>query len=160
MNYPDPLPTDSESRTPALEPPAQEASFGDILSQYEEAHRHAEGREQLEGAVVAISDESIFVNIGLKTEGLIPAEEFRDPSGKLDVAVGDKVLVSVKGRSAEGYYMLSKIRVERPKDWSGLEKAFNEKAPIAGAVTGAIKGGVTVDIGVRAFMPASRSGVR
>ncbi len=161
MNYADSLPIESESSAnPAPEPPGKETSFGDILSQYEEAHRHAEGGQNLEGAVVAISDESIFVDVGLKTEGLIPAEEFRDASGKLDIQVGETVLVSVKGRSPEGYYLLSKIRVERPKDWTSLEKAFQEKTPIAGTVTGAVKGGVSVDVGVRAFMPASRSGVR
>ncbi|HWR51627.1 MAG TPA: 30S ribosomal protein S1 [Bryobacteraceae bacterium] len=159
MNYPDSLPTDSETPvTPAPEPSASESSFGDILTQFEESHRQEGERRQ--GAVVTVSDDNIVVDIGLKTEGVIPAEEFRDPSGKMDVAVGDRVVVSVKGRSPEGYYMLSKIKVERPKDWSGLEKAFAEKTAIAGVVSGAVKGGLSVDVGVRAFMPASRSGVR
>jgi len=146
--------------TSASETTTNETSFGDILSQFEENQRHAEAGKSLEGAVVAVSDESVFVNIGLKTEGIIAAEEFRDPSGKLDINVGDHVLVSIKGRTSEGYYQLSKIRVERPKDWSALERAFNERTPIAGVVSAVIKGGVSVDVGVRAFMPASRSGVR
>ena len=66
--------------------------------------------------------------------------------------------VSIKGRDPEGYYELSRIKVERPKDWSALEKAFADKAAIAGVVTAVVKGGVSVDVGVRAFMPASRSG--
>ena len=69
-------------------------------------------------------------------------------------------MVSVKGRDPEGYYQLSRTRVERPTDWASLEKAFADKATIVGTVTGVIKGGVTVDVGVRAFMPASRSGTR
>ena len=73
---------------------------------------------------------------------------------------GDKMPVSIKGRDPEGYYELSRIKVERPKDWSALEKAFADKAPIAGTVTAVVKGGVSVDVGVRAFMPASRSGAR
>jgi small subunit ribosomal protein S1 len=159
MNYPESLPTDPETPVPTTpEPSAVESSFGDILTQFEESHRQ-EG-EKRQGAVVTVSDDNIVVDIGLKTEGVIPAEEFRDPSGKLDVAVGDRVVVSVKGRSPEGYYMLSKIKVERPKDWSALEKAFAEKTAIAGVVSGAVKGGLSVDVGVRAFMPASRSGVR
>src|SRR6202012_4639647 len=63
-------------------------------------------------------------------------------------------------RNEEGYYELSRMRVETPKDWSSLEQAFAQKTAIVGTVTGAVKGGLTVDVGVRAFMPASRSGVR
>src|SRR5262249_15612356 len=65
-----------------------------------------------------------------------------------------------KGRDPEGYYELSRIKVERPKDWSSLEKAFADKAAIAGTITAVVKGGVSVDVGVRAFMPASRSGAK
>src|SRR5206468_1338471 len=68
--------------------------------------------------------------------------------------------VSVKGRNEEGYYELSRLRVEQPKDWSALEQAFADKTVIVGTVTGVVKGGLTVDIGVRAFMPGSRSGAR
>ena len=71
---------------------------------------------------------------------------------------GDKLPVSVKGRDPEGYYQLTRAKVERPTDWAGLEKAFADKATIVGTVTGVIKGGLSVDVGVRAFMPASRSG--
>ena len=74
--------------------------------------------------------------------------------------VGDKLPVSIKGRDPEGYYELSRLKVERPKDWSSLEKAFAEKAAILGTITAVVKGGVSVDVGVRAFMPASRSGAR
>ena len=68
--------------------------------------------------------------------------------------------VTINGRDDEGYYKLSLIHVEQPKDWSSLESAMAEKKTIPGTVTGLIKGGVTVDVGVRAFMPASRSGAR
>jgi small subunit ribosomal protein S1 len=68
--------------------------------------------------------------------------------------------VSIKGRDPEGYYELSRIKVERPKDWSALEKMFADKSAIAGVVSAVVKGGVSVDVGVRAFMPASRSGAR
>jgi small subunit ribosomal protein S1 len=135
-------------------------SFGDILSQYEQSHAHkAEGGGRgLEGTVIAITGESVFLDIGFKTEGIIPLADFRN-AGET-VQPGDKLPVSVKGRDQEGYYELSRVKVERPKDWSSLEKAFADKAPIAGVVTALIKGGVSVDVGVRAFMPASRSGAR
>ena len=82
----------------------------------------------------------------------------RLPAKKLNPATNSPV--SVQGRDPEGYYTLTRFKVERPKDWSALEKAFADKATIVGTVTGAIKGGLSVDIGVRAFMPISRSGAR
>jgi small subunit ribosomal protein S1 len=135
-------------------------SFGDILSQYEQSHSHKaeEGGKGLEGTVIAVSGESVFLDIGYKTEGIIPLADFQN-AGET-VKPGDRVHVSIKGRDPEGYYELSKIKVERPKDWSSLEKAFADKAAIAGMVTGVIKGGLSVDVGVRAFMPASRSGAK
>src|SRR5579872_2153411 len=135
-------------------------SFGDILSQYEQAHSHRpeEGGKGLEGTVIAVSAESVFLDIGFKTEGIIPLADFQRTGDA--VKVGDKLPVTVKGRDTEGYYELSRIKVERPRDWSSLEKAFADKAAIAGTVTGVIKGGLSVDVGVRAFMPASRSGTR
>ena len=68
--------------------------------------------------------------------------------------------MTVKGRDLDGYYELSRFKVERPMDWSALEKAFAEKSAVLGTVTAVVKGGFSVDVGVRAFMPASRSGVR
>jgi small subunit ribosomal protein S1 len=88
---------------------------------------------------------------------VLPVTAFE--AGKVP-AVGDRMLVSSKGRNEEGYYDLSKIRVAQPKDWGSLEAAFEAKAVVAGTVTAVVKGGLTVDVGVRAFMPASRSGVR
>jgi small subunit ribosomal protein S1 len=112
----------------------------------------------LEGTVVTVTDTSVLVDIGLKIEGIIPLEEFTK-AGET-VQRGDKVAVSNKGRGPEGYYELTKLRVERPKDWSSLEKAFADKIPIAGVVSAVVKGGLSVDVGVRAFLPASRSGAR
>ncbi len=112
----------------------------------------------LEGTVIAVTGESVFLDIGFKTEGIIPLADFQ--SAGETVKAGDKIPVSIKGRDPEGYYELSRTKVERPKDWSSLEKAFADKTPIAGVVTAVVKGGVSVDVGVRAFMPASRSGAR
>ena len=68
--------------------------------------------------------------------------------------------VTIKGRDQEGYYELTRGKVEHPTDWASLEKAFADKSTIVGTVTGVVKGGLSVDIGVRAFMPASRSGTK
>ena len=135
-------------------------SFSDMLSQYEKSHSHKreDGGKQLEGTVIAVSADSVILDIGFKSEGILPLADFQ--SAGETVKPGNKLLVSVKGRSPEGYYELTRAKVERPKDWAALEKAFAGKATIVGTVTGVIKGGLSVDVGVRAFMPASRSGVR
>src|SRR5579872_3626776 len=135
-------------------------SFGDILSQYERSHSHkTEGAARgLEGTVIAVTADSVMVDIGFKTEGIIPLADFQKAGEP--VKAGDKIPVSIKGRDPEGYYELSRLKVERPKDWSSLEKAFADKATILGVVTAVVKGGVSVDVGVRAFMPASRSGAK
>ena len=160
MVNPSPLDQD-RAALPDSQPTTDNAeSFGDILSQYEKSHKHRaeEGGRGLEGVVIAVSADSVFLDIGFKTEGMIPLAEFQ--SAGESVKPGDRMPVSIKGRSEEGYYELSRIKVERPKDWSALEKAFAEKAAIAGVVSALVKGGVNVDVGVRAFMPASRSGAR
>jgi small subunit ribosomal protein S1 len=142
----------------SLDPQNNTESFADILSQFEKSHAKKKGdpQRQLQGVVVAVNADSVFLDIGYKTEGTLPLTAFQGDSPK----VGDKLQVSVKGRNPEGYYELSRTRVELPKDWSALERAFNEKSTIMGTVTGVIKGGLTVDVGVRAFMPASRSGTK
>jgi small subunit ribosomal protein S1 len=149
-----------KSITESTETAESTESFDTILSQFEQSHsrRSGEGGRQISGTVVAISAEFVFVDIGYKTEGVLPVALFE--SAKETVAPGDKLQVSVKGRNEEGYYELSRLRVEQPKDWSSLEQAFAEKAIIVGTVTGVVKGGLTVDVGVRAFMPGSRSGAR
>ena len=135
-------------------------SFKDLLAAYDKSHvrKQEDGRKQLEGTVISVSADTVYVDIGYKTEGILPLSIF-EKNGET-VKAGDKFPVSVKGRNPEGYYELSRTRVELPKDWSALERAFAEKTTIMGTVTGVIKGGLTVDVGVRAFMPGSRSGTR
>jgi small subunit ribosomal protein S1 len=139
--------------------PADDNSFGDILQQFEQEH-HANGREAIQGIVVSITPETVFVDIGRKMDGTLPVEKVRTPQGELLVRVGDKMIVTVTGREEDGSYSLSTVRVERPKDWSALEKAFAEHLTIGGMVTEIVKGGLRVDVGMKAFMPASRSGAR
>jgi small subunit ribosomal protein S1 len=153
-----PNPGIPESQLPA-DPAAESGeSFGDMLSQYDKSHsrKSADGGKQLVGTVIVVSADSIFLDIGFKSEGILPLAALQG-SGET-VKPGDKLQVSVKGRDPEGYYQLTRAKVERPTDWAALEKAFADKATIVGTVTGVIKGGLSVDVGVRAFMPASRSG--
>lgn len=161
MSNPSALDQDRPAGSGSATTPEESAeSFGDILSQYERSHSHkAEGPAKgLEGTVIAVTADAVMVDIGFKTEGIIPLADFQKAGEP--VKAGDKIPVSIKGRDPEGYYELSRLKVERPKDWSSLEKAFADKAPILGVVTAVVKGGVSVDVGVRAFMPASRSGAK
>lgn len=137
-----------------------EESFGDIFSEFQRTHNRRAGEEgrQILGTVVAVNAESVFVDIGYKSEGILPLTAF--PANREPVKPGDSLTVSVKGRDADGYYELSLFRTAQPKDWTSLEKAFADKATIVGTVTAVVKGGLHVDVGVRAFLPASRSGAR
>ena len=149
-----------DPQSTAETPAETNESFGDLLAQHERSHsrKPEDGGKGLAGTVVAVTADSVLLDIGYKIEGVLPLAEFQ-AAGET-VAVGDKFTVSIKGRDPEGYYSLSRFKIARPKDWSSLEQAFAEKSTIMGTVTGVVKGGLTVDIGVRAFMPASRSGVR
>src|SRR5271166_941660 len=151
-------PVTSHSDSFETQPVAENAeSFGDVLSQFQRSHSHkTEGSRQLQATVIAVNAESIFFDIGYKSEGILPLAALQGETLK----PGDKALVTVKGRDLDGYYELSRFKVERPMDWSALEKAFADKSSMLGTVTAVVKGGFSVDVGVRAFMPASRSGVR
>jgi small subunit ribosomal protein S1 len=152
-------PSIPETDQPTDSPESTE-SFDKILQQYEQTHsrRSADDSRQISGTVIAVSAEQVFVDIGYKTEGVLPLSLFQSASETIEP--GDKLMVSVKGRNEEGYYELSRLRVAQPKDWTSLEKAFADQTVIAGTVTAVVKGGLSVDVGVRAFMPNSRSGAR
>lgn len=134
-------------------------SFGSILSQFEKSHATKQPEGSREGTVVSISADAVFLDIGYKIEGMLPLSELQND--REAVKRGDKLQVSIKGRDPEsGCYLLTRSKAARPTDWAALEKAYNEKTPIIGTVTGVVKGGLSVDVGVRAFMPASRSGTK
>ena len=153
--------------------PQGDVSFGDILKEFES---HKPAREESgapaakgqkanatparRGTVAGISGDWVLVDFGAKSEGVIPAADLTDAEGNLTVKRGDSFEVAVTGRNNEGLVTLSRIKGARPRDWTTLQAAFDNKEVIAGRVTGQVKGGFTVDVGARAFLPASRSGVR
>jgi small subunit ribosomal protein S1 len=141
-----------------LDEQAPQESFGDLLRDYERTHTHRAAQNRLEGTVVSVSADQVFLDVGYKTEGVLPRSAFENNSE--GVKPGDRFPVSITGRNEEHYYVLSRFKVAQPRDWSALEKAFADKTAIAATVTAVIKGGLSVDVGVRAFMPASRSGTR
>jgi small subunit ribosomal protein S1 len=162
---PEPEPVAAPIVEPAPAPVAEpieepQESFADQLRDFERSHSHRgePGQRQLKGVVVSLTAEQVFLDIGYKTEGVLPRSAF--DSNADAVKPGDSFPVSVTGRNEEHYYELSRFKVAQPRDWSALETAFAEKLAVVGTVTEVIKGGVSVDVGVRAFMPASRSGTK
>ncbi len=109
-----------ESLATSPDAPAEDNSFGDILSEFEQTHHGRRNNEALDGTVVSISPESVFVDIGRKVDGVLPVQQFRDESGALTVQVGDRMLVSITGRDEEGSYTLSTIQSGAAQ---GLERA-------------------------------------
>ena len=148
----------AEAPEPVAEEPQE--SFADLLSAFERSHSHKgdPGQRQLKGVVVSLTAEQVFLDIGYKTEGVLPRSAFDNNAEA--VKPGDSFPVSVTGRNEEHYYVLSRFKVAQVRDWSALESAFAEKTAVVGTVTEVRKGGATVDIGVPAFMPASRSGTK
>ncbi|MDE1160515.1 MAG: 30S ribosomal protein S1 [Acidobacteriaceae bacterium] len=112
------------------------------------------------GTVVKITDKHVVVDIGLKSEGLIPLDQVVDHTGAPKFNVGDSVEVVVEREEAEGGYLVSHEKALRHKVWDTLEEACNSKTPVKGMVLSRVKGGLTVDIGIKAFLPGSQVEVR
>ncbi len=153
-------PASEAAPAPAPDPtPEPVENFGELLAQYEKTHARAPQQgQQLQATVISLSADQVFLDIGFKIEGVLPRTAFENNAEA--VKPGDTVPVSVTGRNEEGYYTLTRFKVAQPRDWSALEQAFEQKLAVVGTVTGQVKGGFNVDVGVRAFMPASRSGAR
>ncbi len=109
------------------------------------------------GTIVQVTDDHVVVDVGYKSEGVIPLYEFKDEQGNIDIKVGDEVDVLFERRENDsGLIGLSKEKADRQKIWSSLE----EGAVVEGKIVGRIKGGLTVDIGINAFLPGSQVDLR
>jgi small subunit ribosomal protein S1 len=113
--------------------------------------------EVIEGRVLKIRGADVFIDFGSKSDGVTPLSEFQNLDGNTTVQPGDIVEVMVEGGyTAEGYVQLSHEKAARLKVWDNLERALNEELIISGRVLGRVKGGLSVDIGIKAFMPGSQ----
>jgi small subunit ribosomal protein S1 len=112
------------------------------------------------GTVIKLTDKHVVVDVGMKSEGLIPIEQVLDHAGQPKLNAGDAVEVVIEREEAEGGYVLSYEKAQRHRVWDAIEKAANEKSIITGTVLGRVKGGLTVDIGIKAFLPGSQLEVR
>ncbi|MEO8309456.1 MAG: S1 RNA-binding domain-containing protein, partial [Pseudomonadota bacterium] len=116
----------------------------------------------LTGRVISVGDDMVVVSVGLKSEAVIPIEQFRNERGELEVAAGDDVEVALDAvEDGTGETRLSREKAKRARTWTRLEKAFTESEIVIGVITGRVKGGFTVELEtVRAFLPGSLVDVR
>ena len=131
---------------------------------FEESLKEVETRPGsiVKGTVVAIEKDLVLVDAGLKSESAIPAEQFRNADGELEITVGDEIDVALDAvEDGFGETILSREKAKRYEAWLQLEKAYEDNATVTGNISGKVKGGFTVDLGgVRAFLPGSLVDVR
>ena len=162
-------PTSTEPVTVAAPRSEKEPSMEDFataLETFEQEQAQTEAAlndEQIvTGTVLKITPQYVVVDIGYKSEGVVPVAEFTDPEGNVTVQPGQEIpVVRDQGHSEEGYINLSHHKAQRLRAWDDIEKAYNDKASIKAHIIDRIKGGLTVDIlGARAFLPGSQVDLR
>jgi small subunit ribosomal protein S1 len=151
--------TQSSGRTnPGQENPSEGSSFMEL---YEESLRSIQEGEVVQGEIVQIDKEYVLVDIGYKSEGQIRIEEFIDPEGNITAKVGDKIEVLLERKETdEGLIILSKEKAAKIKIWDEIKKVYEEDRPIRGKIISRVKGGLSVDIGLQAFLPGSQVDLR
>jgi small subunit ribosomal protein S1 len=126
----------------------------------EAAAVEAYGDKIVSGTVVKQTDKHLVIDVGLKSEGLVPLEQVLDHTGAVKFQPGDPIDVVIEREEPEGGYLASYERAQRLRIWDTIEKAAADKTPIMGTVVSRVKGGVTVDIGLKAFLPGSQLEIR
>jgi small subunit ribosomal protein S1 len=135
--------------------------YARLLDLYDNSFRNIAEGEVVKGTVLKVTASEVIVDVGYKSEGIIPIDEFVDETGQISVQPGDTVDVLLeRTEDREGYVVLSREKAEKMKIWDEVEKAYAEKKVVIGRVIERIKGGLAVDIGVRAFLPGSQIDVR
>ncbi len=127
---------------------------------YEQSLQDIRKGEIVTGRVVQINNDVVMVDVGSKMEGQIPAAEFRDDQGGVSVQVGDEIEVLVERRNEEGELILSRNKAMRLKVWDKIIQAHQQNLPVKGTIVERVKGGLSVDIGIPAFLPGSQVDIR
>ncbi len=126
----------------------------------EAAAVEAYGDKLVSGKVIEQREKFLVVDVGLKSEGLVPLEQVVDHTGAVKFQPGDEIEVVIEREEPEGGYLVSYERAQRLRVWDTIEKAANDKTPVIGTVVSRVKGGLTVDIGIKAFLPGSQLEIR
>ena len=142
------------------------ADFSSALAAFEReqaaeaAAIEAYGDKIVSGKVVELREKFLVIDVGLKSEGLVPLEQVVDHTGAVKFQPGDEIDVVIEREEPEGGYLVSYERAQRLRVWDTIEKAASDKTPIRGTVVSRVKGGLTVDIGIKAFLPGSQLEIR
>jgi len=154
--------TSNQEDRPADSSGVSEESYEQLLEEYSNPTPPSEG-EVLQGQVLQITDQGVIVDVGLKQEGVVPLAQVTEANGEILLQPGDAIDVMVDRRRPaviEGYISLSHERASQIRAWETLEKAYRENLMISGRVLGRVKGGLSVDVGVPAFMPSTQVDLR
>jgi len=157
LNHP-PKPKRTERLRPmdGVDAEFKDGEYEQLLEMYDQSLRTLAEGEVVRGRVLRMSGNEVIVDVGYKSEGIIDKDEFLGPDGQLHVKVGDEIDVLLeKTENKDGYVVLSKEKAEKMKVWEEIERAYTDGRPVTGIVKERIKGGLAVDIGVRAFLPGS-----
>lgn len=140
--------------------PSVPESYEHLLEDYSQFAPPA-ADEVVQGTVLGITAKDVIIDFGYKSEGIVPIDQFQSPSGEVTVKRGDVVDVMIdRSEHVEGYVLLSHTKAARLRIWDDLEKASNDQLILSGRVLGRVKGGLAVDVGVKAFMPGSQADPR
>ncbi len=140
--------------------PSVPESYEHLLEDYSQFAPPA-ADEVVQGTVLGITAKDVIIDFGYKSEGIVPIEQFQSPTGEVTVKRGDVVDVMIdRSEQVEGYVLLSHTKAARLRIWDDLEKASNDQLILSGRVLGRVKGGLAVDVGVKAFMPGSQADPR
>lgn len=145
---------------PEPEPEVTAEAMDRLIDEYAAAQQVPSEGETAEGRVIAVTDLGVVVDIGAKSEGLVPAQEFVDSPGGIPFEPGQTIEVQSLNQEKDGYILLSYMRAHRRRAWEAIEKSHRERTTLTGKIVDRIKGGLVVDVGVRAFLPASQVDTR
>jgi len=141
--------------------PDGEQQSSEFAALYNESLKERPERDKIiEGTVVRIDQDTVLVDIGLKSEGHVPASEFRNANGEVSVQIGDRIKVLMTREDGKKGYILSKRKADYLAAWEKIGDAAQEGAVVEGTITARVNGGYTVDIGIQAFLPASQVAIR
>jgi len=146
-----------EDLNPGVSTREEDEFTPDLMAKmYEETFKNAKEGSVIKGRVLKVTKDHVVVDIGFKSEGLVLSEEFM-ADGEFKIKVGDEVDVMIEQvEDSEGQIVLSKEKADRLRVWENISKAYEETRSVEGVVLSRIKGGLSVDIGIRAFLPGSQ----
>jgi small subunit ribosomal protein S1 len=152
--------TEAAAATETAETPETAETMDQLLEQFATPDTGVGEGQIFDGHVLAVTEAGVIVDVGGKFEGLVPKEEFLDSGGAMPFGPGQTIEVERLRERKDGYVLLSHARAHRRRVWERVEKSHRERANISCKITERIRGGLVVDIGVRAFLPASQIELR